>query len=59
MYLFQCVGERDCFREDFGFQCTHENVSIGRCHLCTHGCALFLDVKCIVKSENVFVQDEF
>ena len=33
-----------CFRKDSGFQCTHENVSVGRCRLCTHGCALFLNV---------------
>ena len=45
-----------CFRKDSGFQCTHENVSIGRC--------LFVptaepDVKFIVESENIFVENEF
>ena len=29
-----------CFRKDSGFQCTHENVGVSRCHL---GCALFLN----------------
>jgi len=48
-----------CFRKDSGFQCTHENVSVDRCHLCTHGCALFLGAKFIVNSENVFVENEF
>ena len=48
-----------CFRKDSGFQCAHEYVGVGRCHLCTHGCALFLDVKLIVKSENAFVENEF
>ena len=49
MYLPVCGGG-GCFREDSGFQCTRENVSVGRCHPCTHGCALFLGVKFIVKS---------
>ena len=48
-----------CFRKDSGFQCAHENVGVGKCRLCTHGCALFLDVKLIVKSENIFVENEF
>ena len=52
-------GGGGCFGKDSGFQCTHENVSIGRCHLCTHGCALFLDVEFIVDSENVFGVNEF
>ena len=46
-------------RKDSGFQSAHENVGIGRCHLCTHGCALFLDVKLIIKSENVVVENGF
>ena len=48
-----------CFRKDSGFQCAYENVGIGRCHLCTHGCALFLDGILIVKSKNVFVENEY
>ena len=48
-----------CFRKDSGFQCAYENVGIGRCHLCTHGCALFLDGILIVKSKKVFVENEY
>ena len=59
MYLFQCMGGGVCLREDSGFQCAHENIGVGRCHLCTHGCTLFLDVKFIVESEDIFVQNEF
>ena len=48
-----------CFRKDSGFQCAYENVGIGRCHLCTHGCALFLKGILIVKSKNVLVENEY
>ena len=48
-----------CLREDSGFQCAYVNIGVGRCHLCTHGGALFLDVKFIVESEDIFVQNEF
>ena len=56
---FPVNGGGVCFRKYSGFQRTHENVGVGRCHLCTHGSALFLDVKFIVKSENIFVENEF
>ena len=33
--------------------------SLGRCCCYIHGCALFLDVKFVVKSKNIFVENEF
>ena len=58
---FPMCGGGGCFSGDSGFQCTHESVIVGRCHLCTHGCALFLYmyVEFIVKSVHVFVGNEF